>query len=73
VVAEGATALGVGDLPGLLRTRAEGAQVVLVDVRRGAIPRTSSGKPKRRQLWRAFVDGSLQAADGGRQAAAVGG
>ncbi|MEV5693440.1 AMP-binding protein [Micromonospora globbae] len=42
-----------------LRRRAEGAQVVIVDAPRGTIPRTSSGKPKRRQLWQAFVDDRL--------------
>ncbi|MFG3556676.1 AMP-binding protein [Micromonospora sp. NPDC047557] len=42
-----------------LRRRAEGAQVVIVDAPRGTIARTSSGKPKRRQLWQAFVDDRL--------------
>lgn len=43
----------------LLRLRTEGATVVLVDAPRGAIARTSSGKPKRRVLWQAFVDRRL--------------
>jgi acyl-CoA synthetase (AMP-forming)/AMP-acid ligase II len=42
-----------------LRLRAEGARVVIVDAPRGTIARTSSGKPKRRQLWQAFVDDRL--------------
>jgi hypothetical protein len=36
-----------------------GAVIVVANVPRGAIPRTSSGKPRRRKLWRAFVNGSL--------------
>lgn len=43
----------------LLRRRTEGAAVVLLDTPRGTIVRTSSGKPKRRQLWQAFIDGGL--------------
>ncbi|MDG4800833.1 AMP-binding protein [Micromonospora sp. WMMD980] len=42
-----------------LRRRAEGAQVVIVDAPRGTIARTSSGKPRRRQMWQAFVDDRL--------------
>jgi acyl-CoA synthetase (AMP-forming)/AMP-acid ligase II len=38
---------------------AEGAEVVVVSARPGTIPRTSSGKPKRRELWRAFLAGQL--------------
>ncbi|MFC4014164.1 AMP-binding protein [Nonomuraea purpurea] len=44
----------------LLPRHAEGAEVVLVSVPRGSIARTSSGKPKRRQLWQAFVNDRLQ-------------
>lgn len=43
----------------LLRRGAEGAQVVVLPAPNGTIPRTSSGKPKRRELWRAFLDGRL--------------
>jgi acyl-CoA synthetase (AMP-forming)/AMP-acid ligase II len=43
----------------VLGARAEGAEVVLVDAPRGTIARTSSGKPKRRRMWRQFVDGRL--------------
>ncbi len=43
----------------LLSMRTEGAEVVLVSAPRGAIARTSSGKPKRRQLWQAFIDERL--------------
>jgi acyl-CoA synthetase (AMP-forming)/AMP-acid ligase II len=46
---------------GLLNRRCEGGQVVVVPVATGTIPRTSSGKPKRRRLWRAFVNGRLHA------------
>lgn len=44
---------------GLLRRRTEGADVVLVDAPRRSIPRTSSGKPRRRALWQAFVEQRL--------------
>jgi acyl-CoA synthetase (AMP-forming)/AMP-acid ligase II len=43
----------------LLRRGTEGAEVVVICARAGTIPRTSSGKPKRRELWRAFLDGRL--------------
>ena len=38
---------------------AEGARVVLLDAPAGTIARTSSGKPRRRLLWRDFLDGRL--------------
>jgi acyl-CoA synthetase (AMP-forming)/AMP-acid ligase II len=34
-------------------------QVTIVKVKRGAIPRTSSGKPRRRLVWRQFHDQEL--------------
>ncbi|HET9896426.1 MAG TPA: AMP-binding protein [Streptosporangiaceae bacterium] len=43
----------------ILRRRTDGASVVVAPVGRGAIARTSSGKPKRRLLWHAFVGGTL--------------
>jgi acyl-CoA synthetase (AMP-forming)/AMP-acid ligase II len=43
----------------LLRCRTEGAAVVLVDAPKATIARTPSGKPKRRWLWRAFLEGDL--------------
>ena len=43
----------------IIRRFAPEASVVLVDAPRGTILRTSSGKPKRRLLWRAFVNGTL--------------
>ncbi|MCT9933159.1 AMP-binding protein [Planotetraspora sp. A-T 1434] len=43
----------------LLRRRAEGAEVVFFDAPRGSIARTSSGKPKRRRLWRDFAEDRL--------------
>jgi acyl-CoA synthetase (AMP-forming)/AMP-acid ligase II len=39
-----------------LRIATGGAAVVVVDAPRGSIARTSSGKPKRRQLWQAFLE-----------------
>lgn len=47
------------DLAGALRLAAQGATTHLLEVRRGTIPRTSSGKPKRRSLWREFTRGTL--------------
>ncbi|MEH1123245.1 AMP-binding protein [Micromonospora sp. CPCC 206061] len=43
----------------VLRHRAPGAEVVVVDAPRGTILRTTSGKPKRRLLWQLFVAGRL--------------
>jgi acyl-CoA synthetase (AMP-forming)/AMP-acid ligase II len=43
----------------LLRRRAEGARVVMMDAPVGAIARTRSGKPMRRLLWRRYVAGQL--------------
>lgn len=45
----------------MLQACAPGAVPVVLSVARGTIPRTSSGKPKRRQLWNAFVTGRLSA------------
>jgi hypothetical protein len=43
----------------LLGRRLEGGEVIVARVPAGAIARTSSGKPKRRQLWQQFCDGGL--------------
>jgi acyl-CoA synthetase (AMP-forming)/AMP-acid ligase II len=43
----------------VVRRRTDGACVVVAPVSRGAITRTSSGKPKRRLLWHSFVGGTL--------------
>ncbi|GAA3734200.1 hypothetical protein GCM10022402_13150 [Salinactinospora qingdaonensis] len=43
----------------LLRQLTEGADVAVIDAPPGTIPRTSSGKPKRRSLWRSFLHGDL--------------
>ncbi|MBW3668373.1 MAG: AMP-binding protein [Actinobacteria bacterium] len=42
-----------------VRRHASGARVVIVNGPRGTISFTSSGKPKRRLLWSAFLDGTL--------------
>ena len=49
----------VPQVESLLRRGAEGAEVVVAQGPPGTIPRTSSGKPKRRELWRAFLAGRL--------------
>jgi acyl-CoA synthetase (AMP-forming)/AMP-acid ligase II len=46
-----------GEALRLLSRLAEGADVALVDIGRGGIPRTTSGKPRRRVLWRDFIGG----------------
>ncbi len=46
----------------IVRRRTDGASVVIAPVPRGAIARTSSGKPKRRLLWHSFVGGALATA-----------
>jgi hypothetical protein len=43
----------------LLARLTAGAPVLLLDAPAGTIARTSSGKPRRRQLWRDFQDGRL--------------
>jgi acyl-CoA synthetase (AMP-forming)/AMP-acid ligase II len=43
----------------LLRQRAEGARVVVLDAPRGSIARTTSGKPRRRRMWLEFLDDRL--------------
>lgn len=43
----------------VLSQRAEGALVTVLSVPAGAIARTSSGKPKRSQLWRSFAGAGL--------------
>jgi acyl-CoA synthetase (AMP-forming)/AMP-acid ligase II len=46
----------------LLRRRTAGANMIFVDAPRGTIERTSSGKPRRRNLWTAFLEGRLEGA-----------
>jgi acyl-CoA synthetase (AMP-forming)/AMP-acid ligase II len=41
----------------LLHQRTDGAVALIITVPRGTIARTSSGKPRRRYLWQAFVAG----------------
>jgi acyl-CoA synthetase (AMP-forming)/AMP-acid ligase II len=41
----------------------EGVSTVLLDVPRRSIYRTTSGKPKRRDMWAAYVAGNLEAAE----------
>ncbi|MET9266669.1 AMP-binding protein [Amycolatopsis sp. NPDC004079] len=43
----------------ILRGRSEGAEVVVVRVPPGTVPRTTSGKPKRRRVWASFLAGAL--------------
>jgi acyl-CoA synthetase (AMP-forming)/AMP-acid ligase II len=54
-VLEAASVQWLADAAAVLRRRTEGAHVVLVDAPRGTIERTSSGKAKRRPLWRRFT------------------
>lgn len=54
-VVEGATARWLADAAAVLGRQTEGAHVVLLDAPRVTIERTSSGKPKRRALWRRFT------------------
>jgi acyl-CoA synthetase (AMP-forming)/AMP-acid ligase II len=55
------------DLPAsaaeVLRRRGEGARIVLSCVPRGTIQRTTSGKPRRPQLWQSFLSGVLPGAE----------
>jgi len=45
----------------LLRSRVDDAGVVVLSGSAGVISRTTSGKPRRRRLWEAFVSGGLKA------------
>src|SRR5204862_2053266 len=45
----------LADAAKVLAARGEGVDVVLVDAPRGSINRTSSGKPRRRPMWRAYL------------------
>jgi acyl-CoA synthetase (AMP-forming)/AMP-acid ligase II len=46
-------------VPALLRPHLDGVRVMTVDVPIGAVPRTTSGKPRRRELWQAYLSGRL--------------
>jgi acyl-CoA synthetase (AMP-forming)/AMP-acid ligase II len=59
----------VEDMPGpwvhriagmLQRTGKDSTRVIVIAGERGAIERTSSGKPRRRVLWRQLLDGQIQ-------------
>jgi acyl-CoA synthetase (AMP-forming)/AMP-acid ligase II len=59
VIEDGTNASGEpqdADVLRLLRHAAPGAEAVVRRVPRGALPRTPSGKPRRRMIWRTFVD-----------------
>lgn len=49
-----------GPAAAALRRLAEGMSTVVLDVPRRAIARTTSGKPKRREMWSAYVAGTLE-------------
>jgi acyl-CoA synthetase (AMP-forming)/AMP-acid ligase II len=59
VVMERARAGWLPGVPALLRPHLDGIPVVAVDVPLGTIPRTTSGKPRRRELWQAYLHGRL--------------
>jgi acyl-CoA synthetase (AMP-forming)/AMP-acid ligase II len=47
------------DIMAVLRNRSEGARTLIIDAPAATIERTSSGKPRRRVLWRQFTAGTL--------------
>ena len=49
----------VEDVQALIRQYAEGADAMVIAAPSGTIEHTTSGKPKRRQLWNAFVNWTL--------------
>lgn len=55
----------------VVRGRTGDIELVVVDAPRKTIARTSSGKPKRRQLFAAFLEGRLVDGQGERQSPAV--
>ncbi|WP_369249784.1 AMP-binding protein [Streptomyces sp. R41] len=63
VIEDGAPATGGpqdADVLRMLRHAVPGAEAVVRRVPRGALPRTPSGKPRRRMIWRAFVESSRE-------------
>ncbi|HTB49618.1 MAG TPA: AMP-binding protein [Solirubrobacteraceae bacterium] len=59
LVLEDAEELWIARAMPLLRRRTAGANMIFVDAPRGTIERTSSGKPRRRNLWTAFLEDRL--------------
>jgi acyl-CoA synthetase (AMP-forming)/AMP-acid ligase II len=47
----------------VLRRLTEGVPVVILDVGRRSIQRTTSGKPKRRVMWNAYIAGDLEGSE----------
>ena len=58
-ITEGAGAQDASDALKLLSRLTEGASLCLVQVGRGAITRTTSGKPRRRTMWGHFIGGRV--------------
>jgi acyl-CoA synthetase (AMP-forming)/AMP-acid ligase II len=58
-VVERCTAAWRSDIAAALHARLEGARALIIDVPRATIERTSSGKPRRRVMWRRFAAGTL--------------
>ncbi|MFI6599331.1 AMP-binding protein [Nonomuraea sp. NPDC050536] len=63
VLLERPTAEWVAATSATLRRMTEHAANVLLDVPRRSISRTTSGKPKRREMWAAYVAGDLEGAE----------
>ncbi|MDH6128359.1 AMP-binding protein [Kitasatospora sp. GP82] len=59
VVVEGRSGGWIAEVEQLLHRRLDGIAVVVVVGPRGTVRRTTSGKPRRRPMWDAFVAGTL--------------
>ena len=59
VVVEGRPGPWAEDVMRLVRHRTDGISVVVITGPRGVVRRTSSGKPRRRAMWDAYVSGAL--------------
>lgn len=59
VLLERPTHAQLEEVESIVQRRAAGAAAVVHSVPRGTIPRTSSGKTRRRELWRCFCEGRL--------------
>jgi acyl-CoA synthetase (AMP-forming)/AMP-acid ligase II len=59
VLLESARGTAADSIRNMLQQRTEGAEVLLIFARSGSILRTSSGKPKRRLLWKQYTEGVL--------------
>jgi acyl-CoA synthetase (AMP-forming)/AMP-acid ligase II len=59
IVMEGGRDVRAAEIGTAVSAHADGPRVLVMSARRGSIMRTTSGKPRRRLMWEAFVVGDL--------------